>query len=174
MIFNDDQRLQLQNMIDTNKGEDNTEMIRTLKQSANIKKDVDTMIELKKEYPTMYDTDKSGFEELCMSKCSFLFFNYTDIYNKILKDEINTDTLYSFIGVLKQIEDGELNEHDGSIKVGELLKTLYIDSAMRKSKKLDEKNEKNKNQKGDGKGDDNEKERITKTISWAEYKKQKV
>ena len=169
MIFNDEQRLQLQNMIDTNKGEDNTEMIRTLKQSANIKKDVDNMIKLKKEYPAMYETDKSGFEELCMSKCSFLFFNYTDIYNKILKNEINTDTLYSFIGVLKQIEDGELNEHDGSIKVGEILKTLYIDSAMRKSKKLDEEN---KNQ--EGKGDDNEKERITKTISWAEYKKQKV
>ena len=170
MIFNDDQRLQLQNMIDTNKGEDNTEMIRTLKQSISIKKDVDNMIKLKKEYPTMYETDKSGFEELCMSKCSFLFFNYTDIYNKILKNEINTDTLYSFIGVLKQIEDGELNEHDGSIKVGEILKTLYIDSAMRKSKKLDEEN---KNQ--EGKGDDNEKEeRVTKTISWAEYKKQKV
>lgn len=170
MIFNDDQRLQLQNMIDTNKGDDNTEMIRTLKQSISIKKDVDNMIKLKKEYPTMYETDKSGFEELCMSKCSFLFFNYTDIYNKILKNEINTDTLYSFIGVLKQIEDGELNEHDGSIKVGEILKTLYIDSAMRKSKKLDEEN---KNQ--EGKGDDNEKEeRVTKTISWAEYKKQKV
>ena len=170
MIFNDDQRLQLQNMIDTNKGDDNTEMIRTLKQSISIKKDVDNMIKLKKEYPTMYETDKSGFEELCMSKCSFLFFNYTDIYNKILKNEINTDTLYSFIGVLKQIEDGELNEHDGSIKVGEILKTLYIDSAMRKSNKLDEEN---KNQ--EGKGDDNEKEeRVTKTISWAEYKKQKV
>ena len=41
---------------------------------------------------------------------------------------------------------------------------------MRKSKKLDEEN---KNQ--EGKGDDNEKEeRVTKTISWAEYKKQKV
>ena len=170
MIFNDDQRLQLQNMIDTNKGDDNTEMIRTLKQSISIKKDVDNMIKLKKEYPTMYETDKSGFEELCMSKCSFLFFNYTDIYNKILKNEINTDILYSFIGVLKQIEDGELNEHDGSIKVGEILKTLYIDSAMRKSKKLDEEN---KNQ--EGKGEDNEKEeRVTKTISWAEYKKQKV
>ena len=170
MIFNDDQRLQLQNMIDTNKGDDNTEMIRTLKQSISIKKDVDNMIKLKKEYPTMYETDKSGFEELCMSKCSFLFFNYTDIYNKILKNEINTNILYSFIGVLKQIEDGELNEHDGSIKVGEILKTLYIDSAMRKSNKLDEEN---KNQ--EGKGDDNEKEeRVTKTISWAEYKKQKV
>ena len=170
MIFNDDQRLQLQNMIDTNKGDDNTEMIRTLKQSVNIKKDVDTMIKLKKEYSTMYETDKSGFEELCMSKCSFLFFNYTDIYNKILKNEINTNILYSFIGVLKQIEDGELNEHDGSIKVGEILKTLYIDSAMRKSNKLDEEN---KNQ--EGKGDDNEKEeRVTKIISWAEYKKQKV
>ena len=170
MIFNDDQRLQLQNMIDTNKGDDNTEMIRTLKQSISIKKDVDNIIKLKKEYPTMYETDKSGFEELCMSKCSFLFFNYTDIYNKILKNEINTDILYSFIGVLKQIEDGELNEYDGSIKVGEILKTLYIDSAMRKSKKLDEEN---KNQ--EGKGDDNEKEeRVTKTISWAEYKKQKV
>ena len=88
----------------------------------------------------------------------------------ILKDEINTDILYNFIDILKQIENGDLNEHDGSIKVGELLKTLYIDSAVRKSNKLDE-----ENKTPEGKGDDNEKkERITKTISWAEYKKQKV
>ena len=58
------------------------------------------------------------------------------MYNKIRKDEIDLKILFKFIDVLKKIEDGHINEHEGSFEVGTLLKQIYIDSALRKAEKL--------------------------------------
>jgi len=73
-----------------------------------------------------------------MSECNFLFTYYTDIYNKVKKDEIDLTILYSFFDVLQKIEDGLVDKHEGSFIVGTLLKKLYVDSALRKAAKLDE------------------------------------
>jgi hypothetical protein len=35
------------------------------------------------------------------------------------------------------IEDGEVGQHEASVEVGQLLKQIYIDSALKKSEKLD-------------------------------------
>lgn len=71
----------------------------------------------------------------------FLCTYYTDIYNKIRKDEIDLDILYRFLEVLQQIERGELDQHEGSFAIGTLLKELYIDSALKKAEKLDKETE---------------------------------
>ena len=89
---------------------------------------------------------------------SFLFNNYTDIFNKVKKDELNLDILISFINTLKAIEDGHLDQHEASVKVGKLLKELYIDSALRKADKLDN-NIKKK-----------EKTHPEKKVTWKQYK----
>ena len=44
---------------------------------------------------------------------------------------------------LKKIEDGELNQHEGSYLVGKYLKEMYIDSALKTREKIEAK-EKNK------------------------------
>ena len=49
---------------------------------------------------------------MCLSKCSFLFNNYTDIFNKIKNDEIDLSILDRFLNVLKQIEDGNVDRAD--------------------------------------------------------------
>jgi hypothetical protein len=41
------------------------------------------------------------------------------------------------LDVLKQIEDGKVDQHEGSFMVGTLLKKIYIDSALKKAEKLD-------------------------------------
>ena len=46
--------------------------------------------------------------------------------------------------VLRQIEDGQLDQHEGSFLVGTILKELYVDSALKKSKKMDDLYEKDK------------------------------
>ena len=43
--------------------------------------------------------------------------------------------------ILRRIEDGELDQHEGSFAVGTLLKELYIDSALKKAEKMDELND---------------------------------
>ena len=81
---------------------------------------------------------------------------------KIRKDEINLDTLYQFIDVLKKIEDGILDQHEASFMVGTLLKKMYVDSAIKKADKINEQYDDNK-----------EDETIAPTpveISWKEFK----
>ena len=130
--MDDKQRLQLQNMIKTNNVEDQTEFIRQLHHSQIIRNDVNNMIMIKAKYRG----DDAKIHEECINECNFLFTYYTDIYNKIRKDEIDIGILNKFLDVLKRIEDKELDQHEGSFLVGSLLKELYVDSALKKADKL--------------------------------------
>jgi len=132
--MDDFQRLQLQKMIKTNNTEDHTRFIREIKHSSLLREQVNNMVLLKAKYRD--DPEILNLE--CMNDCNFLFTYYTDIYNKIRKDELDLNIFYKFLDVLKKIEDGEMNQHEGSFLVGTLLKELYIDSALKKSEKLDE------------------------------------
>ena len=134
------QRLQLQNMIKTNNVEDQTQLIRDLKHSHILKNEINSMIMIKAKYRN--DPEQINLE--CMNECGFLFTYYTEIFNKVKKDEIDINILNKFIDVLRQIEDGELDQHSGSFLVGTLLKELYVDSALKKANKLNEEHDKNK------------------------------
>ena len=132
--MDDKQRLQLQNMIKTNNVIDQTDLIRTLKHSQVLRDEVNNMVLVKAKYRG----DEEKIYQECASECNFLFTYYTDIFNKVRKDEIDINILNKFLDVLKRIEDGELDQHEGSFTVGTLLKELYIDSALKKAEKLDE------------------------------------
>lgn len=131
------QRLQLQNMIKTNNVEDQTDLMRNLKHSQIIRNEVNNMIVIKSKYKG--DTERIHAE--CINECNFLFTYYTDIYNKLRKDELEIGILNKFLDVLKQIEDGKLDQHEGSFVIGTILKELYVDSALKKADKLNEKGE---------------------------------
>jgi len=135
--MNDKQRLQLQNMIKANNVEDQTDFIRNLKHSQIIRNEVNNMILIKSKYRG----DDNKIHEECVNECNFLFTYYTDIYNKVRKDEIDIGILNKFLDVLRKIEDGELDQHEGSFLVGSILKELYVDSALRKADKLNENEE---------------------------------
>jgi hypothetical protein len=135
--MDDKQRLQLQNMIKANNVEDQTNFIRNLKHSQLIRSEVNNMIIIKAKFKG----DDAKIHEECVNECNFLFTYYTDIYNKIRKDEIDIGILNKFLDVLKRIEDGELDQHEGSFLVGTILKELYVDSALKKSEKLNENEE---------------------------------
>ena len=126
------QKLQLQQMIKANDTEDHTENIRNLKHSELLRTDINLLIILKNKYRD--DADQLNLE--AMIECSFLFTYYTEIYNKVRKDEIDLYILFQFLDVLKKIEDGGLDQHEGSYEVGMLLKKLYVDSALKKADKI--------------------------------------
>ena len=131
--MDDKQRLQLQNMIKTNNVEDQTGLIRNLKHSQVLRNEINNMIMIKAKYRG----DNEKIAEECMNESNFLFTYYTDIFNKVKKDEIDINLLYKFLDILKKIEDGELDQHDGSFQVGTILKDIYVDSALKKADKLD-------------------------------------
>ena len=157
----DEERLNLDKMIKSYGADDNTNKIRSLKHSKKIKEDVERLINLKKKYSRMELTNRDGFNKLLVSHCNFLFNNYTNIFNRLVKNEINVQILYKFVDKLKEIEDGITDQHEASVEIGKILKELYIDSALRREKNFE-------TQENGGKP---KKERKpVNNISWAKFK----
>lgn len=151
------QKLHLQNMISANNVEDNTGLIRQLKHSHVLRSDVNKLIMLKAKYPN--EPDALHLEGI--TECKFLFTYYTDIYNKIRKDEIDLKILFKAFDVLRDIEDGKLDQHEGAYSFGTLLKQIYVDSALKKAEKLNaETNKKEQEYKGP-----------QVNVSWSQFKK---
>ena len=138
--MNDSERLNLQKMIKANDCENNTQLIRNLKHSTMIKDEVDLLLKLKKDHDHLAKSNPDEFDGMCVNKCSFLFNNYTDIFNKVKKDEMNLTILLQLLNVLHSIEEGAVDQHEGSFEVGKLLKEIYIDSALKKADKLNNEN----------------------------------
>ena len=158
-----DQRIHLQKLIEANGTEDHTEVIRRVKHSSQIHQDVTTMIQLKRDYGRLAKSNPKQFDAICVSRCAFLFKFYTDLYNKLKSGEIDLKLLFRMIQILRDIEDGKLDQHEGSFEVGKLLKEIYIDSALRKAEKLNSENE-------TGADANAEKERPVENISWRDFK----
>ena len=135
--MDDKSRLHLQKMIQANGVEDQTDLIRNLKHSVILRTDIQTLLLLRST-----KTEEEAHLE-AMTECSFLFTYYTDIYNKIRKNEIDLKILFHFLDVLQRIEDNEIDQHEGAFLVGTLLKELYVDSALKKAEKLDQQHKEN-------------------------------
>jgi len=148
-------RLNLKKMISEGNVEDNTSHIRNLKHSTPIAQDILQIKHLKEKHSNMTTEE---FTELCIEKCKFLYNNYTDIFHKTVRGELDIKIFSQFLYVLKQVEDDKLNYHEASFTIGKLLKEMYVDSAMRRSAASDANVEEHKY--------------VTpKNISWSEYKK---
>ena len=137
-MFSENDKFQLRQMIQQNNVVDKTDQIRELKHSVEIRKSIETLIRLKTEYADLLKNDKEKFEEMSVRECRFLFFNYMELYNIILKETMDPSILSTLLDVLGRIESGELDQHEGSFLVGKQLKEIYIDSKLAETKRLDE------------------------------------
>ena len=113
--MNDDARLKLHEMITENNVQDNTDKIKKLKHSDLIRKDVEILLSIMLKLKT---DDYKTLDAACIQECNFLFIHYTNIYNKLLKNQIDIEILYKFLDCLKSIEDGTKNQHEGSYEIG--------------------------------------------------------
>ena len=148
-------KLNLKRLISEYKPEETTSKIRTLKHSSKIKEDVERYLRLKSKYARL---PRETQLQMYRNQCQFLYTNYTNIFNKLVKEQLDLTILYRLLIVLKGIEDGKYDQHEGSVMVGEILKQLYIDSALKGGNQNEKKSKKDRKRKG-------------KKISWAEYKR---
>ena len=154
-------RLQLQQMIKANDVVDQTDNIRQTCHSKKIREEVNILEKFKNDNSELYKKNFMEFDAIAINRCNFLFHNYTDIYNKVIKNEIDLKILDNFLDALEMIEEGKVDQHEASVNVGKYLKELYVDSALKKAGKLDE----IENNSLDGTHEN------SIEISWSEYKK---
>jgi hypothetical protein len=159
-VINNKERLQLKELIDEMQCENNTENIRKLKHSTLIRDDIRKIDTIKNKNSAL---SKEELLQVCENECPFLRENYADIFNKLIKNEMDLTIMTKFLTVLKLIEDGRVDQHEGSVMVGRILKELYLDSAVKHADNLDKQYAEEKTPANDG-----------KIISWKEYKSKMV
>jgi len=161
--MDDKSRIQLDKLIREYEPEETTSKIRTLKHSKKIRDNITILENLKKTHSRTMKTSPEVFKTMARKQCSFLYDNYTNIFNRLLKDEIDLSIMAEFLKVLYNIEEGILDQHEGSFKIGTILKELYIDSALKQSNKRELSDSK--------KGKVKKSVKVTnKNIDWKTYK----
>ena len=130
------QRMQLDRMIRESKAGDNTQIIREKRHSGRIRRDVGIIEELLAQVPALSDEQ---VDDVASRRCGFLFANYTDIYNRLRKRQLDTKLLHKFIDALQDVEEGREDQHSASFQVGKILKEIYVDSALKRQAAIDEK-----------------------------------
>lgn len=159
-VLTNDERLNLKKMITESDCDDNTDNIRRLKHSVLMRDDVRKLDTLKNTHGDMKANNNDDFVLLCQNECKFLYSNYTDIFNKLVKDELDLTIMTKLLTVLKLIEDSKVDQHEGSVMVGKVLKELYVDSATKRLDNLDKEHDKEPMSEG-------------KAISWKQFKQMK-
>jgi cell division protein YceG involved in septum cleavage len=165
-----DQRIQLQKLVEANGTEDHTEVIRRVKHSSQIYLDVTTMIKLKRDYGRLAKSNPKQFDAICVSRCEFLFKFYTDLFNRLKSGEIDLNLLFKMIQILRDIEDGKLDQHEGSFEVGKILKKIYVDSALKRAENLDAEQEAKDKRTATKSAKTSRPAIPEKKISWADFK----
>ena len=157
-----DERLNLKKMITESGCDDNTANIRRLKHSMLMRNDIRKLDTLKNTHIDMKNNKNDDFVILCQNECAFLYANYTDMFNKLVNDELDLTIMTKLLTVLKLIEDSKVDQHEGSVMVGKILKELYVDSATKRLDNIDKKHE-----------NDNEPMSVGKPVSWKQFKQMK-
>tara|TARA_B110000285_G_C15032889_1_gene567694 strand:- start:12 stop:494 length:483 start_codon:yes stop_codon:yes gene_type:complete len=128
--MNNKQKKQLKQIIKENDVKDNTRMLRKNRKSSKLKNEVDIIQGLK----IQYNVDELIFKEQeynLKEKCPTLYKEYSNIYTKLLRNEIDVNILYTFLDELEKIEKGTVNQHEASYNIGVLLKSLYVDKELK-------------------------------------------
>ena len=159
-----EESLNLKRLLKESNAEDNTEYIRRVKHSEKIRDDIRKLDRLKKEEAALYANNKDAFKERAQTAANFLFMNYTDIFNKVVANELDLAIMSRLLAVIKMIEDKQVDQHEGSVLVGKILKELYVDSALKRCDNLDKANEQS---------NESSESKEPKPISWSEWKQNK-
>ncbi len=107
---------------------DNTSLIRNTQHSELIKNDVNRLLKLKQEYNNINNLDI--YKKMAQIECSFLYKNYKGIFDRLVNDKLELNVMLLLIKTLRKIEDGAIDQNEGSVEVGKILKQIYIDKVI--------------------------------------------
>jgi hypothetical protein len=154
-----EESLNLKKLLNNSDAVDNTEYIRRVKHSEKLRDDIRALDCLKKSESKLYLENRDKFKEKAQTVANFLFVNYTDIFNKVITNELDLGIMSKLLAVIKMIEDNKVDQHEGSVLVGKILKELYVDSALKRCDNLDKEH-----------NTEVEEKREIKPVSWSEWK----
>lgn len=122
-MISNNERINLQKLVGEFESDDNTASIRELKHSSLMRRDIEAIV--------------ANPQAAAMDVAPFLYANYTDIFHRVVKGDLDMSIMTKVLDILALIEDGRVDQHEGSVLVGRVLKEMFLDSAVRRADRLD-------------------------------------
>ena len=139
MAMNPQERVQLDKMIAAGNVEDVTSEIRKKKHSGVLKSELGSIRRILADRAAgALDLTEEEITNMCDNYAPYMRVHYTDLFLRARKGDLDFDIMDNLIAVLERIENGSIDQHEGAHEVGTLLKRLYIDSALKRSDRLDD------------------------------------
>ena len=99
--LSDDEKLNLKKLMNEMDYVDNTETIRKLKHSVKIRDTIRKLEDLKRQHAQLRIQSPEQFFNIAHTECKFLYDNYSDIFRRLMKDEIDITIMTKLLIVLK-------------------------------------------------------------------------
>jgi hypothetical protein len=77
------------------------------------------------------ETPSGEFAARAKTECAYLHTNYPDVFKRAAAGTLDPAIMARMLDVLKGIEMGAMEQQEGSLVVGRILKTAYVDPAVR-------------------------------------------
>lgn len=151
--MNDNEKKELERLVKENDTKDFTESIRERKHSTILRQDILRFYKLKYDNPIKVSEEE--LRKATINQCEFLYKNYREIFEIVLTKDMNLSLMMRLLEILEKIENKELNQHEGSFLLGNILKSIYVDTKLEETEGEYDKSEINE----------------TMNLSWNEFKR---
>ena len=106
--------------------EDNTSGIREAKHSSPLLADIRRMGPLRKKYAELKEKSMDDYLAIFQRECKYIYTQFPDVFDRVVKNDMNLDVFEKIIMILKMIEDGKVNQSEASALVGKLSQKLFF------------------------------------------------
>lgn len=144
---------------------DNTDGIREAKHSSPLLADIRRMAKLRTKHSSLRETSLDDYLAVFQRECKYLYTKFPDVFDRVVKNDMNLEVFEKIIMILKLIEDGKVNQSEASALVGKLSQKLFFGGVANTSEKSGLSEE-----SGVSAGF-SEEPGVSTGLSWREYKK---
>ena len=139
--MNDSEKKELERLVKENDTKDFTDSIRERKHSSILREDILRFYKLKYDNPIKVSEEE--LRKATINQCEFLYKNYREILEIVLTKDMNLSLMMRLLEILEKIEHKELNQHEGSFLLGNILKSIYVDTKLEETEGENDKSETN-------------------------------
>jgi hypothetical protein len=106
--------------------EDNTSGIREAKHSSPLLADIRRMAKLRTRHADLKEKSMDDYLVIFQRECKYIYTQFPDVFDRVVRNDMNLDVFEKIIMILKMIEDGKVNQSEASALVGKLSQKLFF------------------------------------------------
>ena len=96
------------------------------------------MRKLREKYESLKEENTEQYMSIFRNECSYLYTKLPEIFEKVVKQNMNLDIFEKIVLILKMIEDGQIDQTEGSGLVGKLSQELFFRPVLEPNPKTEE------------------------------------